>query len=262
MKLAIRLLANIKVMFSYLKTIRGSFLLKILALTLVTATIASSFFFIDSFQPKFSANYMTNNKSDESDVSFSFDFSYEEYLVNMSGTVDEYKYANKLADTLSTQFQINIGNDSVSQILTQESTAAYPFTEDANFSLNLINANDYYLEQLDDFSVEKNSSIDLDDGGILILKYTYMQYYPKEAAIFNESKVVFGDGFTDISENNFTLDFHSKIIWDSHDDYPSNEISKIIGQPSIAIIVSDKIFENYLAFINSTASIYDISIKH
>ncbi|MGC9781587.1 MAG: FtsX-like permease family protein [Candidatus Heimdallarchaeota archaeon] len=261
MRLAIRLLANIKVMFSYLKTIRSSFLLKIVALTLVTATIASSFFFIDSFQPKFSTNYMTNIKSDQSDVSLSFDFSYEDYLVNSSGTVDEYKYANKLADTLSTQFQINVGNDSLSTILTQESTTAFSFTKDANFSLTLVNANDYYLEQLDDFSVEQNSSIDLVDGGILILEYTYMQYYPNEVSIFNESYVIFGDGFTDISENNFTLDFHSKIIWDLHDDYPSNEISKINGQPSIAIIVSDTIFKNYLAFINSTASIYDISIN-
>jgi hypothetical protein len=259
--LAIRFLANIKVMLTYLKTIRSSFLLKILALTLVTATIASSFFFIDSFQPEFSTNYLANIKSDQSDVSLSFDFSFEDYLVNTSGTVEEYEYANKLADTLSTQFQINMGNDSVSTILTQESTDAFIFTKDGNFSLTLINANDYYLEQLDEYSVEQNSSIDLVDGGILIIEYTYMQYYPNEASIFNESYVDIGDGLADISVNNFTLDFHSKIIWDSDADYPSNEISKINEQPSIAIIVSDKIFKNYLAFINSTASIFDISIN-
>jgi len=250
---------NIRVIFSFLKANKSSLLLKILALMLVTIAIASSFFFLDSFQPQFSTNYMNNIKVDQNDIVLSFDFSYEDYLEEAGGTIDNFIFANALANNLSTQFRNFMGDDSLSEVYSQESTHAFSYHEVNNFTLALVNANNFGLEQLAKYSFEENSSVELFEGGILVLEQTFLKYSPTESSLLNESRVILGNGLTEVSQSNFTIDFYSKVIWDNQDFSLFSKITKIVGENDIALVVSDEVFKNYLMFINITSSMFDVS---
>ncbi len=112
-------------MFSFLKANKSSLFLKMIALTLVTIAIASSFFFFDSFQSQFSVNYMNDNRAEQSDIVLSWDFSYEDYLGNNSGSIDDYIFANNLGTELTTQLSSYLGNNSISNVYSQESSYAF-----------------------------------------------------------------------------------------------------------------------------------------
>ncbi|HUU79420.1 MAG TPA: FtsX-like permease family protein [candidate division Zixibacteria bacterium] len=257
--LEIKKTADLKVMFSFLKANKSSLVLKIVALTLVTIAIASSFFFFDSFQPQFAVNYMNDNRAEQSDIALSWDFSYEDYLGNNSGSIDDYVFANDLGTELATQLGTYLGNNSISNVYSQESSYAFSFGKEDNLTFTLVNANNFNLELLDEYSIEQNSSIDLLEGGVLVLEQSVVDYSSSEASLLNESKILLGDGQTDISLSNYTIDFHSKVVWDIQDTVLSNKIEKIIGATDFAIVVSDDIFEEYLQFIKTTSSIFDIS---
>ena len=254
----IKKIANLKVMFSFLKANKSSLVLKIVALTLVTIAIASSFFFFDSFQPQFTVNYMNENRAEQSDIALSWDFSYEDYLGNNSGSIDDYIFANTLGTELTTQLSTYLGNNSITNVYSQESIYAFSYGKEDNLTLTIVNANNYNLELLDEYSVEQNASVDLFEGGVLVLEQSVIDYSSSEASLLNESKILLGDGQTDISLSNFTIDFHSKVIWDTQDTILSNKIEKIVGATDFAVVVSDDIFEEYLQFIKTTSSIFDI----
>ena len=255
----IKRIANIKATFSFLKANKSSLALKIVALTLVSIAIASSFFFFDSFQPQFSVNYMTDNRAEQSDIVLAWDFSYADYLGNNSGSIDDYVFANTLGTELTTQLGTYLGNDSISNVYSQESSYAFSFGQENNLTLTLVNANNFNLELLDEYSIEQNASVDLLDGGILVLEQSVVDYSSSEAALLNESKILLQDGQTDVSQFNFTIDFHSKVIWDTQDSALASKITKIVGETDFAVVVSGDIFEQYLLFINTTSSIFDIS---
>jgi len=247
---------NLKILLSYLNANRKSLFMKVVTLALVTISVSCSFFFLDSFQPQFSLRYMNTIKAKQSDVILSFDYSLEDYLED-GETIDELIYADMLANNFSSQFEETFGKNTLSLVSAQKSTNAFSYLDGYNSTLAIVNANNLALELLKDYSVEENSSVGLFDGGILLLEENLMKYSP-DSALFNESNLILSNGFSDIAQHNFSIDFHAKVLWDYESTFSQN-ITKIIGETSCALVVSDAIFKDYLMFVNTSTSLFDIS---
>ncbi|NHJ85996.1 MAG: ABC transporter permease, partial [Asgard group archaeon] len=247
---------NLKILLSYLNANRKSLFMKVVTIAIVTISVSCSFFFLDSFQPQFSLRYMNTIKAKQSDAILSFDYSLEDYLED-GETIDELIYADMLANNFSSQFEETFGKNTLSLISVQKSTNAFSYLDGYNSTLAIVNANNLALELLKDYSVEENCSVGLFDGGILLLEENVMKYSP-DSALFNESNLILSNGFSDIAQHNFSIDFHAKVLWDYESTFSQN-ITKIIGETSCAIVVSDAIFKDYLMFVNTSTSLFDIS---
>ena len=248
-----------KIMLSFLRENKRSLILKIIALTLVAISIAASIYFIDSFQPQFSRKYMVNLRGKQSDVILSFEFSPEDFIGEHNQTVDKLVLAETLATNFANQFSGRLGNATLSYIFTRLGTFAFSFLNGTSSTISIVNANLFALQQLDNYSINKNASVSFETGGILIIDQSQAQYSPGKFALFNESSALLSNGYSDISENNFTINFHSKILADFNEVPYGENITKIVGGSSFTLVVSDTIFKNYLAFINISTGLFDLS---
>lgn len=255
----VRVFSNIKVIFTFLYANKKSLFLKIAALTLIILSISCCFFFLDSFKPYFSRNYMNNLRDKHNDAILAFDFTLDDYLTYDNKTIDNLTSAESLACAFSTQFYEIWGNNSLEYFSSRFSTYAFTSLEEYNITLNIVNINNLALEILDEYSFIKNSSVGLFEGGVLLLDDTLIQYSAAESILLNKSSVLLSNGFSDLSEYNYSLNFHSKIVYDFEDYSFTNNITKIIGQTSSALVVSDAVFKDYLKFVNASTMLFDFS---
>ena len=204
---------NFKLLISYIKTKKKSLLLLIFGFSLITVILFSSTFFLSSFKPYFSLTYMTNLKSDENDITFSFNYRLDDYLETNNQSIKENIVANNITRSFNSSIGSFLSSDVMKTIYSYSGLTCFSIYDSINHTLSLINANAAGLGMLYNLTTEQNLSIPQDQGGILVVEDSILTYNPNDASILNYSEIEVFDNYTERNQHNLTIKFSSKLIW-------------------------------------------------